>query len=146
MALAENSVYILNELLAIHFRSLPMYLTDAHPWTHRGDAKATEVLEDIVANQKETCRRIAEVIIMRDGAIDEGEYPIEFTDTHDLSLDFLIKELIELQKQDIARIQNCVDRLWNDPPAQALAKESLGAAKGHLQSLEELAAETSATS
>ena len=37
-----------------------------------------------------------------------GEFPMAFTDTHDLSLDYLVSELIYYQKQDIAAIQDCV--------------------------------------
>jgi hypothetical protein len=144
MALAEDTVDILNEMFTVHYRSLPMYLVDATPWTHRGDQKAAEVLGDIVADQQESCRRIAEVIIARGGTLESGEYPTLFTDMHFLSLDFLLRELIRLQQLDIDAIQRGIDRLGNDPPAQALIKESLGAAKGYLQSLEELIAELSA--
>jgi hypothetical protein len=145
MALAENTVDILNELMVLHYRSFAMYLLEASPWKHRGDEKATEVLGDIIADQQETCRRIAEVIIARGGYPERGAFPTEWTDTHFLSLDYLLTELIAAQQRDIAAIQRAVDRLWNDPPAQSLAKEALGAAKGHLQSLEELVAETTAT-
>lgn len=145
MALAENTVDILNELMVLHYRSFAMYLLEASPWKHHGDEKATEVLSDIIADQQETCRRIAEVIIARGGDPERGAFPTEWTDTHFLSLDYLLTELVAAQQRDIATIQRAVERLWNDPPAQSLAKESLGAAKGHLQSLEELVAESSPT-
>ena len=61
----ENSVDLLNQLLVIHYRSLPMYLLDASPWTHRGDEKASEALNDIVTDQRQTCQRIADAVIQR---------------------------------------------------------------------------------
>ncbi len=61
-----------------------------------------------------------------------------FTDTHDLSLDYLLTEMAYYQKQDIAAIERCVADLAGDPEARALAEEALGNARGHLASLEEL--------
>jgi uncharacterized coiled-coil protein SlyX len=139
----ENSVDLLNQLLVIHYRSLPMYLLDASPWTHRGDEKASEALNDIVTDQRQTCQRIADAVIQRGGIVRMGDYPTEFTDMNFLSLDYLVKRLMELQRQAIQAISDLADRLWNDPPAQSLAKESLGAAKAHQQALEELTAEMS---
>ncbi|NIL98080.1 MAG: hypothetical protein GTO53_09775 [Planctomycetales bacterium] len=139
----ENSVDLLNQLLVIHYRSLPMYLVDASPWTHRGDEKATEALHDIVTDQRQVCQRIADSVIQRGGIVAMGDYPTEFTDMNFLSLDYLVKRLIELQQQAIEAIGGLADRLWNDPPAQSLAKESLGAAKAHLQALQELTAQMS---
>ena len=74
------------------------------------------------------------------GLTDTGKFPIEFTDTHDLAIDYLIREAIVCQKQDIADLQGCVDELRLAPAAQSLAAEALGMAKGHLESLEELGA------
>ena len=139
----ENSVDLLNELLATVYRSMPMYLADATPWTRRGDEKAVETITDIITEQKGTCERLAAAIVQRGGVVDAGEYPTVYTDLHFLSLDYLLNELIRAQKADIETIGKCAERLWNDPPAQAMAKEALGAARGHLQSLEELVAETS---
>ncbi|NIP84833.1 MAG: hypothetical protein GTO03_04460, partial [Planctomycetales bacterium] len=76
----ENSVDLLNQLLVIHYRSLPMYLLDAAPWTHRGDEPATEALQDIVSDQQRTCQRIADAVIQREGIVRMGDYPTEFTD------------------------------------------------------------------
>ena len=65
---------------------------------------------------------------------------MEFTDTHDLSLDYLLGKLAFYQKQDIAAIEQCVPDLAGDPQGRALAEEALGTARGHLESLEELLA------
>jgi hypothetical protein len=63
---------------------------------------------------------------------------MEFTDTHDLSIEFSIHEAMDYQKQDIADLEQCVERLRQAPAAQTLAAEALGMAKGHLASLVEL--------
>ena len=48
----EDSIPLLNHLLVVHYRSLTMYLMNAAPWTHRGDERATETLQDIVNKMK----------------------------------------------------------------------------------------------
>ncbi len=128
----------LNRLLTIIYRSLPMYLTFACPWTHRGDEKAVATLGHIVEDQKQLANRVAEYIL-KTGPIDMGEYPLDFPDTHDLGLDYLIVKLVNCQKDDVAALEQCVADIKNDREAAALAEEALGSARGHLESLEELA-------
>jgi hypothetical protein len=135
---AADSTDILNRLLIIHHRSLPMYLGYATPYSVRGDEKAREVLAQIVEYQKELVDRIGELIIERGGRVHHGEFPMYFTGLHDLSLDYLVRRMIADMKRDIAAIEQCVAALDDDPLAKAIAEEALGAAKGHLDSLEEL--------
>ena len=97
-----------------------------------------QTIEEIVAGQDALAERVSEHIFESGGLPDHGEFPIEFTDTHDLEIDFLIQEAIGYQKQDIADLEECVDALRLAPAAQSLAAEALGMAKGHLESLEEL--------
>jgi len=135
-----GTYHALNRLLTILYRSLPLYLDYACPWTHRGDEKAVATLRNIVAGQKQLSTRVAQAV-MALGPTEIGEFPIEFLDMHDLSLDFLVKKLIEYQKKDIAALEQCAAELAPDRKAAALADEALGAARGHLESLEELASQ-----
>jgi hypothetical protein len=128
----------LNQLLVILYRSFPMYLADASPWTHTGDEQAKQVLEHIVTDERYYAGRITELLLDRRSLAGFGEYPMSFTDTHDLALDYLIVELIYYQKQDIAATERCVEALSRDPEGRAIAEEVLGNARGHLESLEEL--------
>ena len=135
----QGTYHALNRLLTILYRSLPMYLTFACPWTRRGDEKAVAVLRNVVEDQKQLAARVAEYI-MRVGPVEMGEYPADFPDTHDLALDYLVVKLIQCQKNDVQAIEECVAQLTDDRKAAALAEEALGAARGHLESLEELVA------
>ena len=130
---------VLNRLSVIHNRSLPMYLSYASPTWRWGDDAARQTLGHIVDDQKEYVDRIGAMILDNDGTVRSGEFPMSFTGLHDLSFDFLLGKLIEHQKRDIDVIADCVDDLRRNPLAKALAEEALGAAKAHLQSLEELA-------
>jgi hypothetical protein len=77
-------------------------------------------------------------VILEYGSLESGGYPMEYTDTHFLALDFLIGELIKYQRRDVARIQRIVTALADDHDAQEIAEETLGAEKAHLEMLEEL--------
>jgi hypothetical protein len=134
----------LTRLMTTQIRSLPVYLTYTSPWTPRGDEKALATSRLIAADQSEMANRIAEAQLERFGTVDTGNYPIDFYDTHDLSVDYLVQKMIRNQHRDIAVIEECVEALRTDVEAQSLAREALGAARGHLESLEELSRQPSA--
>jgi hypothetical protein len=75
-----------------------------------------------------------------------GEFPMEFTDLHDLDIDFLIDRAMVYQRQDIELVGQLLHQLQLSPAAKSLAEETLGMAKGHLQSLQELVQEQTADS
>lgn len=129
---------LLNRLVAMHNCTLPVYLTYAAPAWHGGEDVAKETMRLMAADQRETAERLAAMITASGGVVDKGEFPIYYTGYHDLSFDFLLTEIIKEQKADIAAIESVVSQLSMVPMANALAQESLGAAKGHLKSLEEL--------
>ncbi|HEY2880850.1 MAG TPA: hypothetical protein VGJ15_00410 [Pirellulales bacterium] len=133
---------VLNRLLAILNRSLPMYLADAVPWCHPGDEQAKLALALLVTDYRHYVGRLTEMLLSRRQLIDFGDFPMAFTDTHDLSLDYLLSELIYYQKQDIAAIGQCIAALAGDPAAHSLAEEISGNASGHLEALEELATQS----
>jgi len=128
----------LMQLLLHHYRSLPIFLTEAVPWTHRGDEQATNVLLDIVAGQRDLSNRIAAELEQRGWPLDMGEYPMDFLDLHFLSLDFLLQRLVDNQQREVDAIARLSAEVNEDPVAHDLAQEALGAAKGYLESLTEL--------
>ena len=129
---------ILNRLLAIHTTSFPIYLVCTGTWTHRGDEPTSAALSQIVADEQNTADRVVQMITDLGGSVASSSYPMLFTDLHDLALEFLLQRLVEYQHHDIASIESCVADLADAPLSRALAEEALGAAKGHLESLEEL--------
>ena len=139
--MANVNVYrALNRLLTILERSLPFYLSYTSPWMRKQDEKAAEALSRIVKQQQDLAARVAE-LVLEQGPMNLGEYPIEFYDFHDLSFEFLLGKLVEYQRRDIAALEKVVLKLQPDRRAAALAEETLGMARGHLETLEELAAE-----
>jgi hypothetical protein len=136
--LPRKTVAALERLLVTLYRSLPMYLTDAVPWTRQEDQRAIEVLRYIVADQKGSCARIAGYLQRYHVPLNTGHYPMSFTDTNDLSLGFLVTLLADSQRVDIATIERLTSDLNSDPRALALAEEALGGARAHLEALQEL--------
>ncbi len=129
----------LNRLLMLLCRSFPRYLVHAPPFMRNGDRRAVEALQQIVADQEQMSQRVSRFILANEGRLEPGEFPMEFTDTHDLAVEYIIKLAINYQKQDIAAIEPIVEQLRLNPAASNLAEEALGLAKGHLESLQELA-------
>lgn len=129
---------VLNRLLIMHHRSLPAYLSYAVPWLHRDNEAALEVLQSIAEDHRALVDLLGEMIIGEGGTVAYGHFPLRYSALHDLSLDYLVTRLVEFEKQLIPQISECAEQLWTNPAAQAVALESLGEAKGHLQSLEEL--------
>ena len=134
---SHDTVDILTRVLVVLVRSFPQYLRYARPYIPPGRETVMEAIHEIVAGQESLAERISDYIFESGGLADHGKFPIEFTDTHDLQIDFLILEAIGYQREDIANLEQCVEALRLAPAAQSLAAEALGMAKGHLESLEE---------
>jgi hypothetical protein len=137
---------VLNRLLILHHRSLPVYLSYAIPWLHRDNEAALEVLQSIAADHRALVDRLGELILDGNGVVAYGQFPLRYTALHDLSLDYLVQRLIEFENQFIPQISQCADQLRMSPAAQAVALEALGEAKAHRQSLEELTQRPAAVS
>lgn len=136
-----STTEILNRVLVLHARSLAMYLSYAPPAGIANLPEARAVLDRMVEDQKRTVDRLATMILDAGGTIDHGEFPMSFTSLHDLSLEYLLKILIERQEKTIAACQRLADQLGMAPYAQAAVREIIGEAKGHLENLRELGGE-----
>ena len=135
-----STTEILNRLLVLHMRSLPMYLSYAPPYELSRHEKAKVVLYRIVEDHKRTVDRLGTLILDSGGTIDYGEFPMSFTSLHDLSLSYLLKLLIERQQKHVFACEKLAEQLGMAPYAQAAAREVVGEAKGHLENLQELQA------
>lgn len=135
----SESIAALNRILAILMRSFPQYLRYARPFIPPGQAIAMETINEIATGQDTLAERVSDQIVAAGAIPDSGEYPMEFTDTHDLAIDYLVREAICYQRQDIEALAESAESLSLAPAAQSLAYEALGMAKGHLESLQEIA-------
>lgn len=136
--MSQEVAGILNRLIAIHARSLPVYLADAVPWVATQNAQAKDTVDMIAADQLLTVERLAEEVTAQGGIVSQGAFPMEFTGLHDLSMSYLLSEMVRRQAAEVVEIDELVQGLSSDASARPVAEEVLGAAKGHLESLGEL--------
>lgn len=135
-----DTIETLNRLLQLHARSLAVYLAECLPWTGPASQAKAAAVREIGQSQRDLADRIAERIVALNGVPDLGEFPLNFTGYNDLSVDYLVNELITRQRRTVQVAGECVAAL-RDGPAEALsiAEEAQGAALGYLDRLVELA-------
>jgi bacterioferritin (cytochrome b1) len=135
---ATESIAALNRVLGVVLRSFPQYLRWSRPWVPPGHERVLEALERIVTEQEAFAERIFDAVDDLGGLPDTGEFPMEFTDTHDLSIDYLLREAVGYGQQDVAELERAAAMPDLTPQAELLVKEAASAAKRHLASLEAL--------
>ncbi len=135
---ATESIAALNRVLGVVLRSFPQYLRWSRPWVPPGHERVLEALERIVTEQEAFAERIFDAVDDLGGLPDTGEFPMEFTDTHDLSIDYMLREAVGYGQQDVAELERAAAMPDLTPPAEFLVKEAASAAKRHLASLEAL--------
>ncbi len=133
---ATESIAALNRVLGVVLRSFPQYLRWSRPWVPPGHEAELEALERIVNEQEAFAERIFEAIDDLGGLPDTGEFPMEFTDTHDLSIDYMLREAVGYGRQDVAELEKAAATPNLAPLAATLVAEALNAGKRHLASLE----------
>jgi hypothetical protein len=133
----SDAIPILNQLLQIVSRSLSMYLADAKPWARPERQRLQAAVDRLVADQRLFAGRVAQAIVERGGRPDWGTFPSGFAAKHDLSLDFLARELVSGLSANVTQFEGCVTQLSQIPPLHALAEEILGNVRGHLDVLSE---------
>jgi hypothetical protein len=133
-----NLYSLLSRLLGLLSKSFPQYLRYSRPYVPPGREDVVETLNAVASDQDVLAERVSQLLIDAGAPLRTGEFPMEYTDTHDLGIDYMIASAIDYQQQDIASIQQLIDELTPFPAVKPLAEEALGMAKGHLESLEEL--------
>jgi hypothetical protein len=91
-----------------------------------------------VSDQQMYARRVAEAITERGGRPDPGRFPMSMTAKNDLSLEFLLREVIDDQRRTAAAVEHCAALLEDAPPLHSLAEETFGNVRGHLDTLTEM--------
>jgi hypothetical protein len=136
----RDPIDVLNRLLRLLCRSLPVYLESTRPSGPLDPRDLGHRLGVIAADQRALARRVADAISERKGQVEPGHFPVEFTAINDLALPYLVRRAIDYQKRDIEALGECVEALAGEPLLLPLAQEILGDARGHLETLEEMAA------
>jgi hypothetical protein len=138
MPAAADSIAALNRVLGVVLRSFPQYLRWSRPWVPPGHDRVLAALEIIVAEQDAIAERVFDAIDELGGLPDTGEFPMEFTDTHDLAIDYMIVEAIGYARQDFAALENVAATPGLMPQAEPLVREARDLGRRHLEMLEQL--------
>jgi hypothetical protein len=133
-----ETIPVLNRLLDLLCRSLPAYLADVKTLGHPEGERVRTALHRLAADQQMYAQRVADAITQCGGRPNPGRFPTEFAAKNDLSIEFLLREIITCQDQDVVSIAQCVGQLEGASALHALAEEILGNAKGHRDILLEM--------
>ena len=129
---------ILNRVLMILRRSFPQYLRYARPYITPGHERVMPKIEQLATEDDLLAERVSRQVFDMGGLPDSGEFPMEFTDTHDLEIDFLVQEANEYQRNDLAELERNAASPALPAVAKSLIDEAITNAKRHLKVLEEL--------
>jgi len=130
----------LKRIFARETTSLLQYLREAWPWTSAGEQDTVERLKQIIAEEQQAARGIADFLARRRISVEPGRLPEEFTATNYLALDHLLPRLVANEQSAIAELEQDLGRL-TEPEAQAVVRPILDLKRGHLRQLERLAAD-----
>lgn len=130
----------LNQALIRLHRNLLQYAGECWVWAGSARTREREVLDKIVAEQKQAVAALADLLAGRHHSIEFGTYPTQFTDLHYVSLDFLHGQLVAEQTQLVQDLERIEAAVAADSQAVSLLSEIVIVARGHLQHLREVTA------
>ena len=135
---SPTPVDLLNQVLAMLRKSFPQYARYSRPYIPPGHEEAWRTIKDIATAEESLAHQVNDEILSMNGLTYAGDFPIDFTDTHDLGIDYIIAEAMGYQRQDITKLETIIEGLKPTPSAHAVVEEILNVAKRHLKTLEDL--------
>ncbi|PQO35404.1 hypothetical protein [Blastopirellula marina] len=138
---SSPAAQVLNQIAALHRNSMPTYLSFTHPWAGEGDEEAVDVLRQIAIDHKYVVDKIMTPLEAAGQDEHLGNFPMEYTGLHDLSIEYLVRRAVPYQELLIRRLEDLLDGMPDEAAPRELAEESLGLAKGHLKNLQEAVAD-----
>ena len=127
---------VLNRVLRILCRSLPMYLDEVKPWVAADARAACLELDRLTSDQRRFARRVAEAIVRHRGQPDPGSFPSQYASFNDVDVAYLLQRIVDGLRADVEVLEHCAAELAISPVACDLAEEVLGNLCGHLELLE----------
>ncbi len=116
-------------------RGLPAYLMEMKPWTQPEQESLSKALAHLVDDRRLFAGRVARAILDYGGDPDPGPFPLKYTGLNDVSLRYLIYQVIESLHEDMEVLQSISAQLEGLPRLHALSEEILGNTKGHAEIL-----------
>ncbi|QDU77563.1 hypothetical protein Pan97_46340 [Bremerella volcania] len=133
--LSAKQYELLNRIAALHHRSLPTYLTYARPWVRIGSEAKAGIIEDIAADHHDLVQRILRVLEADGRPVMLGDFPMDYTDLNDLSLDFILREMTLYEHRLLQTLEEIATWMDRDQSSYLLVHMAIGMAMGHLENL-----------
>ena len=131
-------IEVLSGILRLLCRGLPTYLLEVKPWSQPEHERLRKALAQLVEDRRLYAGRVAQAIMDRGGFPDAGPFPLRFTGLNDVSLEYLVRVLIDSLHVDMEILQTSSARLEETPRLHDLSEEILGNTKGHAEILEKV--------
>lgn len=113
----------INDILIGLSHSLLHYVGETWPWTSENERGVREQLHALITQQQHQVAKLATYLSNQGHIIDFGTYPTEYTDLQYLSLDYLLKRLIEDQEYVLKDIQTAAQDPSTDAGARSLLQQ-----------------------
>ncbi|HEY4760623.1 MAG TPA: hypothetical protein VIH42_08595, partial [Thermoguttaceae bacterium] len=95
-------------------------------------------MANLVEDRQMYADRVAKAILDRGGYPDPGQFPLEYTSLNEVSMEYLVHELIDSLRADMEILQGYSAQLAEIRPLHALVEEIIGNTKGHREILEKV--------
>lgn len=134
----QRTASLLSEMLSGLVRSMPQYVAECWPWTHRDDADAHAVIKQIIDEEQQRAQAVAQAILAGGGTISYPSFP-DWTRLNFVALDYLLDRMVQHQEAATVRFQALCDQLPQGTEARALAESVVEDSKKHLEQIRGLA-------
>jgi hypothetical protein len=134
--LSFTSVSTLQDLHSLLRYSFPQYMAFARPHAPKGRREALAVFNDIATDQTEQADRASQLLDELHVAPDSPGFPMEFTDAHDLSIDYLLRLAAKHQVAEVSELRELAQRPGLSHSVRTLAEECVGMSRAHLELLQ----------
>ncbi len=108
----------------------------ARPHAPKGRREALGVFSDIAADQTEQADRASQLLDELHEAPESAGFPMEFTDAHDLSIDYLLRLAAKHQAAEVTELRELAQRPGLSHSVRTFAEECVGMSRAHLELLQ----------
>jgi bacterioferritin (cytochrome b1) len=134
----EQIIDALNDVFTRMVYSMAEYVLEAKPYLRPGQEGWLIEIGKIAASDKAMTDHVARAIQQMEGIPQLGTYDPEVANLNYLSMDFLIKALIDELEKNLAMAQRGVELSREAPPALEVFELLRNATQDHLKSLRAL--------
>lgn len=131
---------VLQKLLVRLRRSLLQFIDDAYPWMGPGDEELVKQLKKVIEEERDAALKLAGFLRRRRLMPYLEPFPLSYTSLMFVSLDYLLPQLVEHERKELAQIGRDLHQVHNGE-ARHQIQEVLDLKQRHLKKLEELAAQ-----